>query len=310
MFRLLNAGFGLPIGVNLLDEILSLNYDGIRQDIPMGSTEIYIHKLLKEISDSDCYAVLILGGWMHRKSNKEIVDLYRKNPINFREVFRMADKLSHEIKGFGIAHRVWIEIGNEPDLTNDFSKDPMRFASYVSMLYGRLVKSCPELKDRVIAGGVSNLRKKTGYKYLRDYAHQSLPDQIIFGIHPYRTEVKPEDPFDKWERINDAVWDVKQHVLKGRKFAVTEIGWHSAIQQKCGGWFKPRMEYEFSDDEIAKFIKWEMNFWKKEGSELFAWYQLNDGPDDIALHHYGIRNLSGDWKTYAKIGEQDASRYV
>lgn len=291
MYIQLNAGAGQAIGVDLVRKIMSLGYDGNRQDIPFGAPMAHVRKLYRELDRAGAHATLIVGGWMGWEDDDGSVQSYKEEKLPVREAIEYCGKVVAELMRFDLINRCWLEIGNEPDVTKQWSKDPDGFASFVSMMSAKAIQTAPALERRCVVGGVSNLRRKDGFKYLSRLLTQGrLNNHLIVGLHPYRSEVRPWEKFDDWARINDAVWQIKQR-LHGKRFAVTEVGWHTATQHERKWLGRKGDPYQWTDDEVAEFYLWERDFWLREGAEVFVWYNLNDGPDDTSEHKFGIRRM-------------------
>jgi hypothetical protein len=72
---------------------------------------------------------------------------------------------------------------------------------------------------------------------------------------------------------------------------VSEFGYHSAFER---GLTSP-----LSDEEVARCVIYEWEFWAAAGADFAVLYQLNDGPTTTALDRYGIRRLDGTLKPVA-----------
>lgn len=293
----LNAGFGEKVGLGLVRSLIERGYDGIRQDIPLGAPEGHVSRLLKELDLAGTAAIVIVGGWMEWRDGRS-VQSFKSGQIHTREAIEFVDLVAGKLSELDLRKRTWLEVGNEPDITDQFSEDPDAFAAYYSMLSTKAVQICPELERRCVVGGVSNLRKKGGFKYLRKLLEDGkVNSNAVVGLHPYRPEAAAWDPFDDWARLNDAVWELRQR-LDGRRFTVTEMGWHTA-EQRRRKLFGRGDAFRWTDGDVRNFYLWERDFWLKEGAPTFTWYQLNDGPEDTSEQRFGIRFADGTWKPVA-----------
>jgi hypothetical protein len=284
------------MGVSLQKEFMRIGFHGTRQDIPLGAPFPHVAELIREAREASEQAVFIVGGWQGWHEGRS-VQMYKSDPIPQQAVYAQAFDFAKELQRIDWAPQV--EIGNEPDITDGFSKDPATFAGYVRRVWEEIVIANPALEHRCYMGGVSNLRKKAGHKYLtRLLQHADLAeDKIMTAFHPYRPEYEPWAEFGGWSRINDAVWELRQ-VWGERQFGVTEIGWHTATQKRG---LLGRHEWQWTDEQVAEFYQWERNFWQSEGAQCFVWYQLNDGPDDTSEHKFGIRYLDETYKPVAYV---------
>lgn len=285
MLRMLNAG-GIPgaqLNRHLYGRIADdWGFHGIRQGIPVGLGVEGIVELCQVISGKP--AVVILAGWQAAGHGWD--EVYRHAPLSGDEVYQEAHRLAWAMKRADLDGSRWlIEPGNEPDLTDPISQRP-------ELCRERVLAALQGLRDegagnKLITPGVSNLNKGGGHDYLIELL-AGLPEEIAGGIHPYRTHVRPEEKFDGWDKINDAVWELRQAQPR-RSWGVTEIGWHNGPQFK--GWGPWKKEWRFSAEDVAAFFTWEHDFWARERAIVFVWYQLNDGPEDTAMDRYGLRTI-------------------
>jgi hypothetical protein len=57
----------------------------------------------------------------------------------------------------------------------------------------------------------------------------------------------------------------------------------------------------FSEEQTAENLTWERQFFSRHGFRIVSAYQINDGPSDEAIDHYGFRRLDGTWKPVASV---------
>lgn len=279
---ILNGGAGRPIGLELLTWLREFGVKGLRQDIPVGCPDDHLAKLVGEVSAAGMLGVFIVAGWMKWGEGN-----YREEKISLETVIDESERVAEAVKEFDALETSWLELGNEPDLTAGYDKDPERFATAVTqgVVHGRSVAP----GARFIMGGVSNLNRRGGFRYLERVVKAGLPKQLIIGVHPYRSDVRPWEKFGGWKGGLEQAAQALSEVVAGRPVAVSELGWHTATQEKRFLWKK--RTWAWTDEEIAEFFRWETEFWMGRRADPFVWYQLNDGPNDEALHRFGVRYM-------------------
>ena len=278
MKTLVNAGNGgHPMGDETCQLIKSWGFDGVRLSVSLYAPEDYVGALIDELARNGLMGMLIVGGWQVWRDGQEVevreAQAHEDVALQAGVVARFM--LHHGVDG-------WIECGNEPDITKHMN--PQRFVDQCksSLAAVRRVADIP-----FINGGVSNLRKSGGLKYLRKCRPLGLPkgEGISTGIHPYRTGHRPWDKFEG-RYINELYQVVSDEV---GYISVSELGWHTAPQKKrCFG----GKRFAFTDNEIAEFATWELDTALMNAIDVYVWYQLNDGPDpNYDMHRYGIRRF-------------------
>jgi hypothetical protein len=88
----------------------------------------------------------------------------------------------------------------------------------------------------------------------------------------------------------------------GKPLARTECGRHTAPDSRRYGIFNLRKQsWQLTDTQVAEDNSKEIFFDTGWGVELTTIYQINDGPNDVALDRYGIRRYEtfDDWKPSA-----------
>jgi hypothetical protein len=120
---------------------------------------------------------------------------------------------------------LWIEIGNELD--GSYWKNHLDAFRRTAMTCYERVRSVSQ-EVRFITGSTMNYNKEIawkrgGYEVLHDLCRLAWPMDTIQGLHPYRGGGRFWPSFNS-ER--DALSELRE-VLRGRKLAITEMGWAS-----------------------------------------------------------------------------------
>jgi len=288
MKLLINAGNqGNPMGSATAELIKLWGFDGVRTSLPLYAPEANLAAIISELADNRLEALLIVGGWEvwipHYDPNGHEVG-NTKEARNHNDVAAQASAVTQIMKDFGCVG--WIECGNEPDITQ--SMNTQRFVDQCQASLQAVREVNP--MQPFITGGVSNLGERNGLKYLRRCLDQGLitgEGSVFCGVHPYRTHLYPWDLFEG-RPMADILADVRN---EAGPFAITEIGWHTATQQRKAKHFFRRERFAFTDIDVKDFAEWDLDLGLTEGSELYTWYQLNSGPGDDALSRYGIREF-------------------
>lgn len=295
----LNAGNGgYPMGGHAIGIIKDHLFDGVRLAMANGIPRERVRSVVTELAEADLEAVLIIGGWdwWDDTFNMEVSDRERVPPMDL--VTLDAITVAQEAQKVGL--RFWIEPGNEPNLAPEkFKGDPDGFASRVRVVAMVLAQDEFLKPVRLISGGVSNVWPHDGLAYARRMAAGRLPAHVTLGIHPYRMNRMPHE--DLGERSIGSIANEIRDLHP--RYAITEGGWHTAPRRRKRG-FPLCFTYEtipgWTDDEVATFAPWELNFWAAAGAELYVWYQLNSGPDENeAEHNFGIREMDGTLRPVA-----------
>jgi hypothetical protein len=145
------------------------------------------------------------------------------------------------------------------------------------------------LGQRMITGGISSLGNAP-LKWLEKAWDPSFPN---LGFHPYRTTEPPDSGV--MERIQQL-----RRIAPAAKLWNTECGWHTCKSKKSC--FR---SVQFSEEQVAQFLKEDIGYHEKAFCESYTVYQLNDGPGDCVSYenHFGIRRVDGTWKPSAYILE-------
>ena len=282
MNRLLNAGNGgHPMGDSTCQLIKSWGFDGVRLSISLYQPTHMIQLLVDELVRNELKGMLIVGGWQVWRDGQEVEV---REAHAHEDVAAQAKVVAELMEQDGLAG--WIECGNEPDITKNMNHQRFVDQCRTSLAAVRRVSDVP-----FINGGVSNLSKKGGLKYLRKCLEKGLPkgNGIATGIHPYRTGLKPWDQFEG--RYINELYELVSEAAGA--ISVTEIGWHTAPQtRKVGCLGLGREGFAFTDAQIADFAAWELDTALMNAIDVYVWYQINDGPDpNYDMDRYGVRRF-------------------
>ena len=87
--------------------------------------------------------------------------------------------------------------------------------------------------------------------------------------------------------------------IGGRRFAITEIGFHTAPYST--GWWLWKKRGQRTDQDVLRFLAREAGIWLAAGADYVVCYQLQDGPGTGWLDRYGVRTVAGSWKAQADL---------
>lgn len=307
MKNFISAGFGNPMSVapKWMTDGVNFTSFGMRQDIPHGADADRIHVLVTDhLQRFGPHGIFAVAGWNGYAGAIDgdywkVVDI-RKNPCPPLESYAAeAGQLAFELKRNGMEDAS-IEVGNEVNIDDRFNDDDYK-------TFGRLVRECylaiREHSDRikVITGSAMSLMPGHGKEVTAKLCSMGFPEDTIQGVHPYRSHVEQSQApgFDSVENMTQWVRDI----AAPRGFAVTEIGWHTAIQVKKSGLFgSNKEEFQFTEHDIARFAKAELEAWKNAGSDSFNWYQIRDAEDPDPHNDqdlFGVYHADGRSKAQA-----------
>lgn len=276
--------------------IKRMGFSGLRFDIPWGAPKEYIRQAFDTMAEQHLEVLAIIGGWA-RWENGEMVAARNFAPplpaigIEGKRVARILLKSDMPVG------RVSFEIGNEPDISD--WDGPKQFAEFVRLGSAGIWEVIPTAK--VVVGGVSNVNRKGGAKYLDAVCSAGVDARMILGIHPYRCDRMPPEAPKGWKSI----WEVFAWLRsKRRPIWITEGGWHTAPQKRRSGpWGICSTKVQWDNQEIANFAVDEMRLWE-EVAELYAWYSCNDGLDpNNPEDNFGIRYADFSPKPVAEAFE-------
>lgn len=306
------AGFGELIGKGWL-ELARVVASGVRQEIPNGLHARAVNRLVEEIAQSRMHAVFLVGGWLWGNPDGTHIRQSRELKPAASEVAGVASQVLWAAKHYGMWPRTILEVGPEINI------DPV----YKHELRG-LEDNCIAVWDVIrdgsegvpmIAASVSNVEQGDGLKHLRRWLNRGLPIRWWSGIHPYRTRSRAEE-FPSYPSPDAMLLELRR-TLGGRKFAITEAGWHDAeVTYKTGPfgsecvprWLKfGEKTNQFSRADVATFARQDINLWDDAGAELYTWYQIRDGlPDDPDTEaHFGAYNQDKSPKLVAAALEME-----
>lgn len=264
--------------------VKSMGFSGLRFDIPWGAPREYIRLAFNMIAKLELEVLAIIGGWMRWQdgvpvSAKNFAPPLLAARIEAKRVARCL--LQSDLR----VDRVAFDLGNEPDISEWDS--PIEFASFVRLGAQGIWEIIPTAT--VIVGGVSNVDRKKGARYLDAICAAGVDERMVLGIHPYRGSLRPDWAPRGWSSIDDVFAWLKS---KGRRIWVTECGWHTSPQKRrVGPWGICSKDIQWSDSDIAEFASLEMKLWESAGAEVYTYFQLNSGPDsNIPMQNYGVRD--------------------
>lgn len=294
MFPLyLNCGFGRPIGDELLDQVLELGFDGVRQDVPDDHPAA--EAVLGELAARPDVKVILLvaGGHMTRNHPRAGGAAWKEG-----ELIAHVNDVCQKLQDFGFFARPdsqlpTLEIGNEPDLADKaWKKNADELARTFRHCYD-VVRKYSQAAP-VLTPSISNLNGR-GFDYLEDMLREGLPSAAQVAVHRYPNGPSVEIPHEGFRSRGDEVSKLLR-LAGGRPIWITETGMREGPHGKGDD------QLYLEEDDVAAAFEQEMRFWARIPQVRgVVWYQLNDGPDRKNEYHtYGIRRLDGDWKAVAK----------
>jgi hypothetical protein len=183
-----------------------------------------------------------------------------------------------------------VELLNEPNLAG---YSPARYQAWAwSVLPALFAKGCT-----VYAGCVSN-QSKADHAWLKA-ALTGLPIAVRASGHRYPdSDQDPNRPKAGYGNRSDELrgW---RDAIGGRRFAITEIGFHTAPYST--GWWLWKKRGQRTDEDVLRFLIRECGIWKAAGADFSIVYQLQDGPGAGWIDRYGVRTAAGQWKTAAAL---------
>lgn len=267
------------------DWVKSMGFSGLRFDIPWAAPKEYVRKAFNTMAANKLEVLAIIGGWClwdavsaKPKPRKAFTPPLQAVGL---EAKRIASILVKSNMPLGL---VAFELGNEPDLSEWNS--PREFADFVNRGASGVWEAIPTAT--VITGGVSNVNRKGGARYLDRMLDAGIDPRILLGVHTHRWDQIPSHPPKGWDSIQDMFRWLRS---KGRVFFVTEGGWHSAPQTiRRGPFGLCKKSLQWDDNEIADFAEVEMGLWNRAGCGCYSWYQINDGPNRLDREdNFGVR---------------------
>lgn len=289
----LNCGFGRPIGAELLDQVLELGFDGVRQDVPDDHPAA--EAVLRELAERpDVKAIFLLaGGKMTREHPLEGKPAWKPD-----ELVAHVDDVCIKLRDFGFFSRPdsqlpALEPGNEPDLAEKpWKKEEELLARTLTRCYEVIRKY--SYRVPVLSPSVSNLNER-GFGYLEKMTRAGIPTDADVAVHRYPNGPRASTPHEGFDSRGAEVSKLLR-LAGGRPIWITETGMREGPH---GRGAKPSY---LEEDQVAEAFEEEMKFWARVPQVRgVVWYQLNDGPDRTNEYHsYGIRRLNGEWKAVAQ----------
>jgi hypothetical protein len=274
----INAGFGAPIGASW-PFIESVGFHFVRQDIPIDAGDRVLTALLSEFVGRRTRLLALLGGGTNRTRAGRRIE---------PQVFAaLGARVATVAAALGVDPLV--EVGNEPDIGHpEYAARPGDFAAAVSITHAALRRA--GFHGAVVSGGISNLSRER-LDYLAAVVRAGLPPDVILGFHRYPHRFSAEQPHPGFAS-RDAEWARLMEIAGARDVACTELGHHTAPRgRRRFGVFGPRRR--LTDEEVARDVVFDLDFFRDRGCLMAAVYQLNDGPSDRPVDRYGIRDTTG-----------------
>ena len=268
------AGFGSSIGSYTFDLIRQIGFGGVRQDVPtFGDAAV----LIPEFGKSKLTPTFLVGGGPageRQQDPEEIIDVCR-------EVARcMQTRLV-----FGS-----IEMGNELDTSQTYKDDPDKAGRLWQDAAAAILQENPNGVG-IITGGISNTSKDAISWLSRAIkAAPALPSDAAVGFHSYRAN--PQEAKSGYSDRHFELRDLRAAAGGSRTLVCTEVGYHTASGRGCFG----RKTKGLTDQQVYEYALAEIAFLNGEYGISLAWYQLNDGPNDVAADRYGVRYSDGTLK--------------
>jgi hypothetical protein len=260
-----------------------MGFSGLRFDIPWRAPAEYIRAAFDAMASSRLESLAIIGGWMRWENDEPKAAKGFAPPLHLIgiEARRIAEILlrSHRIAS------VSFEVGNEPDISD--WKSPQEFSSFVRAGAQGVWEVIPSAA--VLVGGVSNVNRKGGARYLESILDSGEMDKrMVVAVHPYRWDRRPHEAPEGWESLNDVF---KWLRAIGRPFWASEGGWHTSPQTiRSGPFGLCKRGLRWTDADVAEFAGLEMDLWRNAGADAYGWYQINSGPDPSEReHNFGLR---------------------
>lgn len=273
------AGFGEPITKPWL-ELARKVATGVRQDIPNGLHAKAVNRLVEEVAKSGLNAIFLVGGWQWGDADGLNVHGNKDAHPTPQGVAASTAQVLWAAKHYGMEDRTIIEVGPELNIDPLYKRDLEPLRDICHAAWGAIWTHAPG--TTMIAASVSNLAKNEGMKSLEKWL-RDLPEQWWAGVHPYRTRGPSDeqpDTFSGYDSPESMLSRLKQ-ILDGRPFAITEAGWHDGEQTyKSGPLNLCTKTSQYSRGEVATWARWDIEFWREAGAELYAWYQIRDGRED------------------------------
>ena len=258
----INAGFCEPLHREVALRCRDIA-NGNRTGLAVNDEHPMIATLAKDTLSYFDEAVFVIAGWDWREGGKLIqtrnADL---EPMKVHLANQCESLIAEWGANGGDTSKLWIDFGNELD--GSYWKNHLDAYRRTAMVSYERVRS---ISDQVhfITGSTMNLNKEPlwkrgGFEVLEDLCRLSWPADTIQGLHPYRGGGRFWPSFDSEGEALDEL----RRVLRGRKLAITEMGWASGTGH--------------SDEAIADMTRLEIEMWRHFGALCYVGYQAQDAP--------------------------------
>ena len=281
MLKLLNAGFGDPLG-DAHVQIAELGFGGVRTDVKLDIENI--KTIIDEQEKYNATSIILFNGGHMDWSPEETVDAVTAAARYIKD------------RNYFQRHNIFFEIGNEPDIARDFYKnDPEKTNDMFWECYQavKLIRS----DIGMITPGVSNLNER-GFDYLEEFLDHSIPAGAIVGFHRYpagKDYTTPHKGFDsRKEEMDELVGLARDNKIFCTEAGMTQ-GPHYTKRNfplcflKKKEYVRPQYQYEAykADQQINEAYD----------SVGLVWYQYNDGPNkNNDQDNFGVRYVDGTVK--------------
>lgn len=257
---LVNAGFGNPIGPDLLAQLKSFGFHGCRQDILRPEdAKALVHEQLAAGMDG---------------------------------IYIVRDALSARMTTIALQNAYLpgiIELGNEEDSKQTPKQYHRQFVEHY-----RAVREVSAQVPVFTAGITTTDRKRLDW--LRDVYAQGIPADCGTAIHTYRQETPPgwaKPGFGSRAAEYEAVREI---IGPSRRLILSEIGWHLAPFTVKKGWFGSEQK-TYTETQVADYLLEECRIASENGVESLTVFQITDGPDPNNYEHrFGLRRMDGTWR--------------
>lgn len=272
-----NAGFSNPLStpgrdVNGFGAAVQATSHGIRSGPANNDGHERIRPMCVDALRWGDSAIMIVAGWDWRDESKPIHSpghMYsdRNRKPDVEHTANQAEQVIHDWRfGGGLDGNLTIEIAGELDLTDIWKGRKLSgYYDFAMRVYDRVRSLSSEVK--IVTGSTSNFRQRPrfkrsrrGFEVLECLHDMGFPKDTLQGVHPYRNDLPP-GLYHNWDR--QGAFNVLRGLLDGRKIAITEMGWHSR-----GDW---------TNQQIAGFVRDEINSWREFGADCYVHYQIQDG---------------------------------
>lgn len=274
----LNAGFGVPIGRPTLDMLVDLGFSGVRQGIDTSDL-VQINELVSEFRPAYGLEPLF------------VVDGGCTQPISVVIARALATVRACAQNG---VREYSIEVGNEPDLSAKYKRDPVGFGQLVQIVQSALPNGV-----RLVSGGIGSC-SEDALEWLC-LAALYMPLDCIVGFHTYR----PGNPSKPLRGYSTRVEEFRalRAAAGGRELWHTEIGWTTARTSEWPSWLpcgKP-----LTNEQVLSYLVSEAQFLAAQDIPVMSVYQWSDGPDPRnPLDRFGICALDGTLKPQARLPKE------